>query len=650
MSVSNQHFSHPQAPHPIPSQPTSEKCLQTPPTVPCLSILPYQLAPAQNAPAEWIPYHNPYPWPVNPPNTVIGIHGLPGSGKTQLVNDLKKDWEQGKIKLKIPQKQEWHQFVIEKIKCDSIVKKHIPVIVGQSMVWPEGQSSGQPVFTKNDTITFTHLLYWKVPAEFIRTRRENDIAVERPHASVDHIRQWQTAEERHMIDLCLATDTIFSYIKSCRHLSDLLHWFRSDYQHNDLSYAHVELDEVLGASENLQTMLVLNSRILTSSNIWVEFLKHSTFDSDMKKFILMEFILKRSASARQLLLLMELGAADDHEFNAICDLVASKLVIYPEIERLLQFAAGVDHIGILILTAGIRRILESLLKQNGLSDAVKVIGGGCFECDAFLTHSTRSSLVQHLGAVRGLYVCALGSTTTDIEMLCDANQSIIVADEPNEVMSQQLTSAINNRGLQLDSDNFRTSLASERSQENKLHTRQVFGESAASLYGLTNMHDTADEPNLHPMCRFFGAYLANHALSEVLGTNTTMAPREQGPCRRIWQISGQSRTRMFCLTPQAERFAMGIVDALNKTTYTMISTPEQLKPYTLQGQHTVILVEWMVYEVNSFARFVRHIRALHARIRIVVAIGLLRRPTMQLLEVLGKDVGFTLVALRILTD
>ncbi|KAK6858454.1 uracil phosphoribosyltransferase-domain-containing protein [Apiospora arundinis] len=382
MPVSNQHFSRPQAPHPIPSQPTSEKCLQTPPTVPCLSILPYQLAPAQKAPAEWIPYHNPYPWPVDPPTTVIGIYGLPGSGKTQLVNDLKKDWEQGKIKLKvpensnystdrfghmdfhfyelsemiesvvpggwtayesfeIPQKQEWHQFVIEKIK---------------------------------------------LPAEFIRTRRENDIALERPHASVDHIRQWQTAEERHMIDLCLATDTIFSYIKSCRHLSDLLHWFRSDYQHNDLSYAHVELDEVLGASENLQTMLVLNSRILTSSNIWVEFLKHSTFDSDMKKFILMEFILKRSASARQLLLLMELGAADDHEFNAICDLVASKLVIYPEIERLLQFAAWVDHIGILILTAGIRRILESLLKQNGLSDAVKVIGGGRFECDAFLTH------------------------------------------------------------------------------------------------------------------------------------------------------------------------------------------------------------------------------------------------------------------------
>ncbi|KAK8859381.1 uracil phosphoribosyltransferase [Apiospora arundinis] len=599
MPVSNQHFSRPQAPHPIPSQPTSEKCLQTPPTVPCLSILPYQLAPAQKAPAEWIPYHNPYPWPVDPPTTVIGIYGLPGSGKTQLVNDLKKDWEQGKIKLKvpensnystdrfghmdfhfyelsemiesvvpggwtayesfeIPQKQEWHQFVIEKIKCDSIVKKHIPVIVGQSMVWLEGQSSGQPVFTKNDTVTFTHLLYWKVPAEFIRTRRDNDIVVERPYASVDHIRQWQTAEERHMIDLCLATDTIFSYIKSCRHLSDLLHWFRSDYQHNDLSYAHIELDEVLGASENLQTMLVLNSRILTSSNIWVEFLKHSTFDSDMKKFILMEFILKRSASARQLLLLMELGAADDHEFNAICDLVASKLVIYPEIERLLQFAAEVDHIGIFILTAGIRRILESLLKQNGLSDAVKVIGGGRFECDPFLTHSARSSLIQHLGAVRGLYVCALGSTTTDIEMMCDANQSIIVADGPNKVMSQQLTSAINNRGLrvsqvlslgafrflplvdvtlapviQLDSDNFRTSLASERSQENKLHTRQVFGESAASLYGLTNMHDTADEPNLHPMCRFSGAYLANHALSEVLGTNTTMAPREQGPRRRI---------------------------------------------------------------------------------------------------------------------
>lgn len=51
--------------------------------------------------------------------------------------------------------------------------------------------------------------------------------------------------------------------------------------------------------------------------------------------------------------------------------------------------------------------------------------------------------------MRGLYVCALGSTTTDIEMMCDANQSIIVADGPNKVMSQQLTSAINNRGLQV---------------------------------------------------------------------------------------------------------------------------------------------------------------------------------------------------------
>ncbi len=69
-----------------------------------------------------------------------------------------------------------------------------------------------------------------------------------------------------------------------------------------------------------------------------------------------------------------------------------------------------------------------MLEREGLSEKIKVIGGGRIS-DGFVTASVKSALVTRLQDVHKKYVWAFGDNSLDLEMLSKSNQAIVVVGE-----------------------------------------------------------------------------------------------------------------------------------------------------------------------------------------------------------------------------
>jgi peroxiredoxin family protein len=74
---------------------------------------------------------------------------------------------------------------------------------------------------------------------------------------------------------------------------------------------------------------------------------------------------------------------DSAEFHQVCEEAASRITICPEFMSLLQLAAREKYLEVVIVTSGLRRIWEMVLKRENLSDTIAIIGGGCL-ADAYV--------------------------------------------------------------------------------------------------------------------------------------------------------------------------------------------------------------------------------------------------------------------------
>lgn len=119
---------------------------------------------------------------------VVGLYGVPGSGKTFLLNQLKQEvgreyfafYEGSEViaavvpggldafqKLEEQKKEYWRQVAVEAIRKKSNDNGQVVVVAGHFMFWPEEEEAGRPVYTQSDLATFTHILYLDVPAEIV---------------------------------------------------------------------------------------------------------------------------------------------------------------------------------------------------------------------------------------------------------------------------------------------------------------------------------------------------------------------------------------------------------------------------------------------------------------------------------------------------
>jgi phosphoserine phosphatase len=123
---------------------------------------------------------------------------------------------------------------------------------------------------------------------------------------------------------------------------------------------------------------------------------------------------------RQAALLYE-ETADDQEFDALCEDVASAVTMYPEFVSLLQLVAEQEHVSTVIVTCGLRRVWDKVLEREGLSKTVKVIGGGRIADGFVVTAVVKAAMVARLRDIHHMYVWAFGESVLDLPMLSKAD-------------------------------------------------------------------------------------------------------------------------------------------------------------------------------------------------------------------------------------
>ncbi len=96
-------------------------------------------------------------------------------------------------------------------------------------------------------------------------------------------------------------------------------------------------------------------------------------------------------------------AANDQEYEALCQEVSSAVAMHPEFVSLLQLVAEQEHVGAVVVTCGLRRVWEKVLEEEGLLKTVKVIGGGRISDGYVVTAAVKATLVGCLQDVQKMY-------------------------------------------------------------------------------------------------------------------------------------------------------------------------------------------------------------------------------------------------------
>jgi uracil phosphoribosyltransferase/phosphoserine phosphatase/adenylate kinase len=645
--------------------------------------------------------------PNNNKAVVVGLYGVPGSGKTFLLDQLKEElgeeyfafYEGSKMiatvfpggldafqTLDEGEKEHWRQLAIDTIGRRCADSGQVAVVAGHFMFWPEEEKDGRPIYTPNDLDTFTHILYLDVPAEVVAQRRLDDTERSRPSISVNHLRKWQRSEKTQLCSLCRHHGILFSLVfphpTLLNKVSTLLRDFRHHSEEYNLSRAESRMDEVLVASQGqLETVLVMDAdRTLAAEDSGALFWKmvsnsRQARDEECRLKTLFSSPLGCSYTAfRQAVLLYE-ETADDQEFNALCEDVASAVTMHPEFVSLLQLVAEQEHVAAVVVTCGLRRIWDKVLEREGLSKTVKVIGGGRIADGFVVTAAVKAAMVARLRNIHHMYVWAFGDSVLDLPMLSKADQAIVVVGEEqtrSKTMEAALLNAIDNGGLlarqtllpsnasprldttrlpllQLTDPQFIDSIIRRRSRH-PLQVLHATDRKAAKLL-MTPMRDaTVAGPVLREAHRCVGWYLATEFLAEMIGVEEYPIPHVQGHQTNGYRLCHEKETLIVALMRGGEAMAFGVNEAFPRAMFVHANRPEDIKPHHLLRQRNVVLVDSVVNSGKTVVNFVQHVRSLHATIRVVVVAGVAQAQSVSegsLAQVLARHANLSLVALRL---
>ena len=458
-----------------------------------------------------------------------------------------------------------------------------------------------------------------------------------------------------------------------------------DFQHHseehNLALARSSLDKIVAAGEGrLETVLVLDAdRTLAAIDtglMWWETASNSRRLDDSRP-------LKTSFSSslgytyvafRQATLLCE-EAADDQEFEAICHKVASAVIMYPDFVSLMKQAEKEKHVGIVIISCGLRRVWEKVLEREGLSAAAKVIGGGRIKDGLVVTPAVKAALVTRLRDAHQLHTWGFGDSPLDLGMLRMADHAIVVVGEEearSKTMDAALINAIDNEGLraqqallpssasprldteklpliQLTDPKFRDSVFCRRSRQAGIELYHATDRNAAKLL-MTPMRDAnAAGPLLRETHRRVGQYLAIEFLPSVVGLEEYPIPHVQGHHTSGYRLLDEQKTTIVALMRGGEPMAFGINDVCPLAMFVHAYSPEDVKLYHIQGQRTIILVDSVVNNGQTVVQFVHQVRKLHGTIGIVVVAGVVQSKSVSaggLIHEIAHETKLSLVALR----
>lgn len=637
---------------------------------------------------------------------IVGLYGVPGSGKSFLLNQLehelgdKFDFYEGSEAVDdlIPgglqafhsgteeQKVLFRELAIRKIKRNCSISGRNGVVTGHYMFWLEEHPAGTRVDTAGDWAAYTHLLYLDNPAESVVQRLNEDVERLRVPVSVEHVRRWQEVEKDQLRQTCLRHGILFLPISTegpdaIYRVSYILDDFQTLTQDTNLFRAKSRMEEIIVRNRGqLETMLVVDGdRTVAAEDTGALFWKAVSASRggegsvDQLKAVFGSPLGYSYTAFRQATLLYE-EFTNDKEFEDICQVIADGVEPHQEFLRLFDMIDSNPHVGAVILTCGLHRIWEKIIERVGVLDQVTVIGGGRIADGLVITPDIKGSLVSFLQDEHGINVWAFGDSPMDLQMLSRADHAVVVVGEKLE-RSQTMDAALSEAGFQarqalipatarprlntadlpLINLTHQDAIASifQRTGPYGIHLIHATDKPAAKLLATPARNERLG-PDLRDADHRVGHYLATEYVAAVIGLEPFSTPHEQGGRATGHRLRDEEHTLVVGLLRGGLAMALGVGAAFPRARLALAGRPRDVRREHLRRARAVLLVDAAVGSGAAVVGFVRWLRGLKAGLRIVVVCGVAHRAAVEagggIARGLGRRADLTVVALRLSDD
>ncbi|KAI7084372.1 hypothetical protein KC356_g6822 [Hortaea werneckii] len=383
---------------------------------------------------------------------IIGIYGLPASGKTHLLNELRRVLDEYHFKfydgsevieritdgglaafkqMGNAQKVNTRIKAIKTVKAECTRERKSGVVAGHFMLWSEDGVSVK-IDTPADWETYTHIIYLNTPVEKIMDRTEKDSGrANRKQLPIADLQQWQNSEKTRLRKICYDNRILFAvdYTADHDYILKLINRFREGDAKRNMRSVLEEIDQIMSSHEiQPQTVLLFDAdKTLgvedASHHFWMAARKSG--DSGGLNEIFNSALGYSYLAFQQAMLLYE--ELNEQHFLTRCKDVASYATLRPEFVELLQEAAKYPRVAVVVITSGIGLIWDMVLKREGLGDKVKVIGGCRLSDKYVVTPIVKGAAVKRLQSAHGATVWAFGDSEIDLPMLKNADHAFIVA-------------------------------------------------------------------------------------------------------------------------------------------------------------------------------------------------------------------------------
>ncbi|ENH67423.1 hypothetical protein FOC1_g10010695 [Fusarium oxysporum f. sp. cubense race 1] len=531
---------------------------------------------------------------INPSKpTVIGLYGIPATGKSTVLEGLRNKLGETEFaffegsnvisylvpgglkafqKLEDPEKKEWRAEAITHIKNEAAASGKIAVVTGHFMFWSKEDSAPYAVYTPEDLKTFTQIIYLNPNALVLLFQVMNDMKKKRfdmTGLSAENWVLWQTLEVTTLRDLCRQHKILFTTVQNpaLKNVLPLVQHFRElAPAGSNLAQVKKRLDEIIALhdSKELQTFLV--------------------FDGD------------RTLSAED----------------------GGRLLV----DQLEQNGTGLKD-------SAMRGFFSSpmgiILEHHGLSDSVKVIGGGRFSDGYFVTPGVKAAVVSHLRDVHDLNVLLPSTSSPRLD-----NNSLPV--------------------VSFDDGDFVKSIVDPHPERRPLKKYDATNKAASNILMSPMRSAAVSGPMLRAAHANVGRYLATEYVSKLIGLEEFTISHLQGHQTTGHRLRNEAKTSIIALMRGGEPMAFGISDVFPQVMFVHASSADDVNKHHVQGQSNVILVGSVINSGKSVIELIKRVVRLKPKISITVVAGVVQTEAIAEGHLFAKVIrrhGAGLIALRI---
>ncbi|KAF2217531.1 hypothetical protein CERZMDRAFT_119404 [Cercospora zeae-maydis SCOH1-5] len=591
---------------------------------------------------------------------IVGLYGVPGCGKTYLKDELKSSLAENQYAFydgseiiatvcghdleafkQLPEQEKCRlrEAAIRHIASQCAESGKIGVVTGHLMFWAETEAEPVSIVTPADLETYSHIVYLDVSAERVqKQRREHASRKDRAGDSVQHIEQHMQREMTKLRELCVANCIFFTSVQEPQTLARLLTDFvavpDAEVEEINIAQALSNLDEQLQSAQTLGPHD-------TGKLFWEELHpENNPLDAMFTSFGYSD------KAFRQAMLYYEQHRQEI--FEQTCDKVAKHVSLYQEVQKMLQSAASRNNVGVVVVTCGLGLVWEKVLQRAKLACEPVIIGGGQLDNGYFVTPEVKASVVERLQQHYHTHVTAIGDSRLDIEMLRQADQSVVVVGDPN-VRSRSMEVVLRSEKDLLRGDVRQVLLPASvpmldvpglpvgtLAQLNlsapkhwSLDVRNAGGKNTAKILMSATRDATVSGRALQEAHRKVGWYLATEYLPDVIGLESFKLSHVQGGYTAGHRLRDESKTTIIALMRGGEPMAFGVHDALPRAKFLHASHPSDIELGHIRGQENIIVVDSVINSGKSIAEHVNRIRTFNLPARIVVVAGVVQEQAIQ---------------------